>query len=349
MVYFKIFIGFLLALCFFILPLHSFSQEKISYPRGVYEGQMRKSYRHGQGVFIWTDSTKYEGQWRYDLMHGHGKISWPNGAYYSGGWREGRKNGHGTFVWPNGDTYTGNWKTGKQSGKGELKYADGTVYEGTFKDGKIEGRGVKIWPNGQRYEGEFRRGKMHGEGFIAGADMEARIGKWKDDVFVPCDCSLTSLPVGQALENADAVFIGVVSDILPTENSYLAKMEILKHWKGKWISNRNIFLKGGYSSCDFVYAKDQIYLVYATERDDADYNGVFEAKRCSRTTLLKNVINDLRVLDELAPCETDPSGMLSPAHTDPVCGCDGNTYKNAYQAHRNGINVWEIGDCKDNE
>lgn len=337
-------------LLFILKASFLFAQEKNSdEQQGTYEGETKKGYKHGQGMFTWSDGAKYKGSWRYDLMHGEGKMSWPNGAYYLGEWREGRKHGRGKFYWPNGDTYVGSWSDGIQSGNGKVTYANGKVYEGAFKKGKMEGQGKMTWRNGKLYEGEFKNGKMNGEGFMVDENGEARVGTWENDEFMPCICPQTSIAVAEAVATSDAVFLGVVTEIISTEDGYLAQMEILKHWKGEWFFNRLIFLDGGYSSCDFVYTKEQTYLVYANKQENSSYSGVFSATRCSRTTLVENIINDLEVLDEIVPCKGEEIRVPFETISNPVCGCDGVTYKNAYKAAKAGIQVWEIGTCKKEE
>ncbi len=314
--------------------------------QGVYEGETRKNFKHGEGTFTWPDGAKYRGSWRYDLMHGEGKMSWPNGAYYLGEWREGRKQGKGKFYWPNGDIYVGSWVDGTQNGNGKFTYANGTVYEGTFKNGEIDGRGKMTWRSGQLYEGEFKNGKMDGSGFMIKADGEARIGTWANGEFVPCICPLASIAVEDAVIASDAVFIGVVTGIISTDDGYLARMEILKHWKGEWYTSRTIFMEGGYSSCDFVYNEEQTYLVYANKQENSAYAGVYTATRCSRTTLIENVINDFETLDAIIPCKGTEINVPFETSSDPICGCDGVTYKNAYKAAKEGVQIWEIGACK---
>lgn len=337
-------------LILFLMPYLLFGQEETSSDtKGTYEGEMKKNYKHGQGTFTWDDGTKYKGNWRYNLMHGEGKMSWTNGAYYLGEWREGRKHGRGKFFWPNGDTYVGGWVDGKQSGNGKYTYANKVIVEGIFKSGKLNGQGVKTWPNGQKYEGEFKNGKMEGSGFIVYPDGEARVGTWSKDEFMPCVCPQSSVSVENAFVASDAVFIGIVTGLISTDDGYLARMEIFRHWKGEWFTNRSIFLEGGYSSCDFVYSEGQTYLVYANKQSNSAYAGVYSATRCSRTTLIENVINDLEILDSKIPCKGEAINVPFETTSDPVCGCDEVTYKNAYKAAKAGVQVWTAGACEAKE
>ena len=63
----------------------------------------------------------------------------------------------------------------------------------------------------------------------------------------------------------------------------------------------------------------------------------------------ENVINDLDILDSKVPCEGEAINVPFETASDPVCGCDDVTYKNAYRAAKAGIQVWTAGPCEDKE
>ncbi len=328
------------------LPLASWAQDTAQ--QEAYEGDTRRGQRHGKGTFTWADGARYTGEWRYDVMHGNGTITWPNGAEYTGEWREGMQHGEGTFRWPDKSFYKGLWRNGKQNGQGTLSNAEGS-YEGMWKDGLPEGQGIKLWKDGRRYEGKWKAGKMHGAGFMLLADGEARVGEWKDDEMIPCICPREAIPIETSLAESDAVFLGVVTDIIGIEDGYLAKMEVLRIWKGTWFTNRSIFMEGGFGDCDFVYAPEQIYLVYAQSQPNSPYAGVYKTTRCTRTTLVENVRDDFETLDQIATCKGEAPRVPFDATQDPVCGCDGVTYRNAYRAAKEGVLSWEIGECGSKE
>ena len=76
--------------------------------------------------------------------------------------------------------------------------------------------------------------------------------------------------------------------------------------------------------------------------------GGYTTSTCSRTVELSRVRNDIEILNENVPCEASGSNKITyyPSN-DPVCGCDGNTYRNAYAARKRGIQTWEIGTCEE--
>ena len=57
----------------------------------IYDGEMKKNYRHGEGVsYYYSGQKKYDGQWSYDNYHGSGKLYDENGELvYSGKWKDG--------------------------------------------------------------------------------------------------------------------------------------------------------------------------------------------------------------------------------------------------------------------
>jgi hypothetical protein len=56
-----------------------------------YEGEWRDGWRHGQGVYDFTNGDRYEGEWFEGLRTGRGTMVWADGARYEGEWLDGRR------------------------------------------------------------------------------------------------------------------------------------------------------------------------------------------------------------------------------------------------------------------
>lgn len=67
------------------------STQEYQYGYLIYDGEMKKSYRHGKGVsYYYSGQKKYDGQWSYDKYNGSGKLYDENGELvYSGKWKDG--------------------------------------------------------------------------------------------------------------------------------------------------------------------------------------------------------------------------------------------------------------------
>jgi|GEM_PF-3183476 len=319
---------------------------------GKYDGKYRRGLRHGKGTCIWPDGSKYDGIWKYGTMSGKGIFTY-QGYKYDGYWEGGKKNGRGTLTFPDGSYYTGMFKDDKYHGFGILKLADGSSHEGNFKNGKSEGFGKHTWPSGTQYSGEWKEDEMHGKGVLIYFDGRVEQGTFENNKFVPCDCSKDEdkTPL-QAYENADLVFVGKVTQVYPNENGFdEVFFEIDQYWKGEFGFDRTVVLMAGYTSCDIIFYKDESYLVYSSSTSSSTGYGFNYAEKCSRTKELLFATFDIEQLKANVPCKQPgkKNALMAAYSTDHVCGCDGETYRNPYEAAEAGISSWKAGKCEENK
>ncbi len=70
----------------------------VRYENGSYTGYFKDGYRHGYGVYTWSDGIKFEGNWDRGLQDGMGEMVWPTGEYFFGEYRRGYQDGYGIEV-----------------------------------------------------------------------------------------------------------------------------------------------------------------------------------------------------------------------------------------------------------
>lgn len=139
-------------------------------------------------------------------------------------------------------------------------------------------------------------------------------------------CTCITPDVKDALNRANAVFIGKVKEIIEPQKSqttsssnnkyYIIKFEVEKNWKGAMLKEFAVLSAQG-NGC-FAYPpvkKGERYVVFA---DPLDQDGV-EAKiitRCSRTELSERSEQDIRALNsltspiQLTPAKRAPNGSM---------------------------------------
>ena len=77
----------------------------------VYEGEFKRSKRHGHGTIVFADSSWYEGEFRNDLYEGTGEHIDSTGGFV-GEHNRGVRHGQGKFTNTEGVVYSGGWKAG---------------------------------------------------------------------------------------------------------------------------------------------------------------------------------------------------------------------------------------------
>ncbi len=136
--------------------------------------------RYSTGTYYYSNGDRYEGQWRRSRRHGQGTYYFSNGDRYEGEWFVGEREGQGTFYYSNGVRYEGEWKDGKQHGQGTSYHSNGDRYEGEFRNDRRHGRGTYYYSDGDRFEGDWKYGKQHGQGTYYFANGDHFKGEWVD-------------------------------------------------------------------------------------------------------------------------------------------------------------------------
>ena len=339
----KIFFGSLFLSLLFSLSV--MGQAADSTDLGNYTGKYRKGMRHGQGTCIWADGSSYEGTWRYDVMHGKGTFKY-KGYTYVGDWQNGKRQGRGKLIFPDGSVYEGQFVADRIEGYGTMKLADGGKHEGNFKNGKAEGLGKHVWATGAQYVGDWKNDQMHGNGTLVKADGAVQQGKFENNEYIPCDCGLM-LTIEDAYKVSDAVFVGKVLSIFSNESANYDEiiLQITQFWKGEYGYERKVFIRANYSSCDMVFYDGEEFLIFAKK----SANGAYFTTKCMPSKPRLEANWEVSKLNEIIPCKggqvSEP--ILLSGEADHVCGCDGNTYKNATVAQRAGVASWKAGKCKE--
>jgi len=328
-------------------PAFSQVAEVDSADLGTYTGKYRKGMRHGQGTCVWADGSKYEGMWRYDVMHGKGTFTY-KGYRYEGDWQNGKRHGRGKLTFPDGSVYEGQFKENRIAGYGKMQLADGSTHEGVFKNGKASGLGKHVWASGAQYVGDWKNDQMHGNGTLVMADGTVQQGKFENGEYIPCDCGLVPT-IEAAYKTADAVFVAEVLSIFSNEEADFDEivLQITQFWKGEYGYNRKVFMRAGYSSCDVVFYEGESFLIFAKKAA----NGSYFTTKCLPSKPRLEANWEVNKLNEVVPCTGGEvsAPILMSGETDHVCGCDGNTYKNATIAQRSGVASWKVGKCEEQE
>ncbi|MEH0155452.1 hypothetical protein V6R21_14995 [Limibacter armeniacum] len=347
----KIYLLFALA-CF---TLASASAQDTAVQEERYEGNFNgQGQKDGSGTYYWADGTIYQGRWNNDKMQGRGKITYPDGSSYEGNFLDGIRSGFGIFTWANGDEYQGGFKDGKMHGRGILTQKDGTQHEGSWLYGKSFGEGTHTYPDGSQYIGEWVDNKRHGKGIMLYSDGRVEQGEWEKGEYVPCKCTKETVSVEEAFSMSQAVFVGEVFSIVTNDEEGYDQIGIVvtEYWKGELYPGRKVYMYAQYSSCDFVYFLGEKYLIYANKHPYQ--RTMYYPDKCTRTRKLVTAsdmaeVNQLRAM---VPCDLPDIEKRSVAYDfseDEVCGCDGETYKNPYQANKAGIAHWKAGACENDQ
>lgn len=86
--------------------------------QGTYNGKCKKGLANGHGVAVGKDS--YEGNFRKGYPHGEGVYKWSTGEVYDGRWKMGLKDGEGVYTFQSNGHDTiqdGIWKDDEYKGK----------------------------------------------------------------------------------------------------------------------------------------------------------------------------------------------------------------------------------------
>lgn len=168
----------------------------------VYDGELRRSKRHGQGELVWASGQRFRGDWVDDVPTGKGTLTFANGNVwegqvargvpngegrmryasgdvYQGLMRDGAAHGLGVYTWAGGQRINGNWVAGQPQGKAVMRFADGNEYEGPLLDGAPHGQGRMVFASGDTYQGAYAGGKPHGQGTYVWSNGQRYEGEWR--------------------------------------------------------------------------------------------------------------------------------------------------------------------------
>jgi hypothetical protein len=111
-----------------------------------------------------------------------------------------------------------------------------------------------------------------------------------------CSC-LPPPPPSQAFAEARAVFIGkVISfEFLPGMHQRLAKIQVLKIWKGTASEADSLLTAANSAACGYDFQVGETYIIYAHQ-----YNvGILATNICTRTKPAQHAAEDLKFLESL--------------------------------------------------
>lgn len=122
--------------------------------------------------------------------------------------------------------------------------------------------------------------------FIAGLTQDASA----------CTCTMPP-PPAQAFAEADAVYLGRIISFEPdTVNGWIAKIDVLRLWKGDKEAAGELFTSGSSASCGYYFEVGQTYVVYAYK----DTNGSLHTNICMRTNPIQLAAEDLAFLNSFS-------------------------------------------------
>lgn len=135
-----------------------------------------------------------------------------------------------------------------------------------------------------------------------------------------CKCML--LEPAAAAEQASAVFEGRVVEVSDLSAAPMPRrqvtLRVVRVWKGMDGERAVVTTASESAACGIDFARDQNYLVYASKQE-----GVLSANSCSRTRLIGDADDDIKVLG-MGWTPVDPKGGANdkPANDKPAASSD---------------------------
>jgi hypothetical protein len=82
-------------------------------PTGTYEGEFEDGFKHGQGIYRYTNKLRYEGDYHYNKREGTGRLFDSNNRLaYEGEFKNGLPHGKGHIPDGNGEMQASTWIEG---------------------------------------------------------------------------------------------------------------------------------------------------------------------------------------------------------------------------------------------
>jgi hypothetical protein len=111
-----------------------------------------------------------------------------------------------------------------------------------------------------------------------------------------CTCIMPP-PPAQAFAQADAVYLGKIISFEPDSvNGWVAKIDVLRLWKGDKDAADELFTSSGSATCGYYFQVGQTYVVYAYK----SANGRLRTSICTRTNPIQLAAEDLKFLDSFS-------------------------------------------------
>lgn len=149
----------------------------------IYEGQVTKGTRNGQGQLVYPNGDVYKGAYKNGQRCGTGICKFgPTGAIYRGEWRDDKPHGNGIlFTLPN-EIIEARFE-GFRVIDGQIKIlmTNGEFYEGNFKQNMRNSTGIHYYLNGDFYDGEWQNDRRIGRGRIFMKDGSKLSGMFIED------------------------------------------------------------------------------------------------------------------------------------------------------------------------
>ncbi|MBD7907866.1 hypothetical protein [Sporosarcina gallistercoris] len=110
-------------------------------------------------------------------------------------------------------------------------------------------------------------------------------------------CSCIELPsVSEAREEADAVFLGIITDIEDLQIQREVTINVREAWKGVRTKTIKIYTGFNDGDCGLPITIGESYLFYATDGSERNDDGFLTSNICTRTTAEANAMEDLKEL-----------------------------------------------------
>jgi len=138
-----------------------------------------------------------------------------------------------------------------------------------------------------------------------------------------CSCDLPASPA-DALTRADAVFIGTMTEMIDSKDSYGRRVsfEVSSSWKG--VTTTQVVLYTGYGGgdCGYEFVPGSQYVVYAHRGEsypDQDSDSLATGI-CTRTNNTASAADDLTYLQALPQLNLTPASTPAPTPLLPCFG-----------------------------